>query len=360
MTGSLGYSSFLQERPISIREEIKKEIIFAFMSRENTLENLKTRIVNLTEDQFENLSLEIFHYQYQNNEIYHRYVNLLGKDIEKISQLTDIPFLPIEFFKRFEIKSGSWHSEAIFTSSSTGGVPSSHHVKDLSWYREIARFCFQYFFGSLEDWTFYALLPSYMERKGSSLVQMMHDFMLLSGQKETYFYLHEYDLFIEKLKQEKEKSVFVMGVSFALLDLADRFDSRLTGPIYFCETGGMKGKRKEILREELHEILTKNISQQPILSEYGMTELLSQAYAKEHGIFETPPTMQVFIRDSTDPFHFLENNRHGALNIIDLANIDSCSFIATDDIGMKLSKNQFKVLGRLDHAEQRGCNLMVY
>ena len=310
---------------------------------------------------FELEAMKIFRHQAANNKVYSRFIDLLGLDINQVDRIQKIPFLPIEFFKSHEILSSEDPVEQVFTSSGTTGMMQSRHlVTDLKVYEKSFTKGFELFYGSLEDFTVLALLPGYLERKGSSLIYMVNDFIKKSNSKYSGFYLNELealgDILIE-LDTRGEK-VLLIGVTYALLDLIEKRNFHLQNAI-IMETGGMKGKRKELVRSELHLLLSKGFGVTKIHSEYGMTELMSQAYSLGNGIFETPPWMKVLIRDTEDPFQELTVGRTGGINVIDLANINSCSFIATQDLGRKVSENKFEILGRFDHSDIRGCNLMV-
>jgi len=313
------------------------------------------------EREFEDLALQIFKYQFQNNEVYQLYIETLGLDITKISEIKDIPFLPIDFFKTHKVVSAIQIPEQIFTSSGTGGsLQSKHFVTDIKVYFQSFLKGFSHHYGEVSNYCILALLPSYLEREGSSLVFMVNELIKQSNHVESGFYINNQAELVEMLNSEnlKNKKVLLMGVSYALLDLVENFNVRHSNLIVM-ETGGMKGHRKELIREELHEILKKGFAIDSIHSEYGMTELLSQAYSSGKGIFTTPPWMKILIRDPNDPFHLLENGQSGGINVIDLANINSCSFIMTQDLGRMTNNNTFEVLGRFDSSDIRGCNLLV-
>ncbi len=310
---------------------------------------------------FETEALKIFKYQAKSNPVYRRFIELLGIDQNTVRTLNEIPFLPVEFFKSHEVLSNTEKVERVFTSSGTTGMIQSRHlVTDLKLYEESFTRGFEFFYGGIEKYTVLALLPGYLERKGSSLIYMADHFIRKSSSNHSGFYLNELDALSDLLTNldSKGEKVLLIGVTYALLDLIEsrKFDLKNT---VVMETGGMKGKRKELVRKELHEILCEGFGVNKIHSEYGMTELLSQAYSLGDGIFETPPWMKILIRDTEDPFRILENNRNGGINIVDLANVNSCSFIATQDLGHKISNNKFEILGRFDHSDIRGCNLMV-
>ena len=311
--------------------------------------------------QFEKVALKVFRFQYDNNTVYREFCDLVKQDKQSVKSLKQIPFLPIQFFKSHEVVSNSNKAETIFTSSATtGAVTSRHLVTDVSLYEQSYRQAFSQFYGNIEDYTVLALLPSYLERQGSSLIQMVEDLIQLSNNSDSGFYLNDYDALVKKLiEQEREnKNVLLIGVTFALLDLIEKQNFKLENTI-IMETGGMKGRRKEMIREELHEILTKGFGVKAIHSEYGMTELLSQAYSLGEGVFECPAWMQIHIRDTEDALTYIANGKTGGINVIDLANINSCSFIATQDLGKKYDNGSFEVLGRFDNSDIRGCNLMV-
>jgi phenylacetate-coenzyme A ligase PaaK-like adenylate-forming protein len=310
---------------------------------------------------FEALSLEIFNYQVRHNEVYGRFVANLGIDIQSIKELKNIPYLPIEFFKSQKIICGKSPAEAIFSSSGTSGmVRSQHLVKDLSIYRESYRKAFQLFYGDIKDYVILALLPSYQEREGSSLIYMVDDLIGLSNQEKSGYFLYDHQSLkktLEDLKKSKTPTILI-GVTYALLDFVE--SHRIEFPeLIVMETGGMKGKRKELLRAELHDILCAGFGVYSIHSEYGMTELLSQAYSKGNGIFYCPPWMKVTVRDTNDPLSLLGHNQTGGINITDFANIHSCSFLASQDLGKTYQDGSFEILGRFDNSDIRGCNLLV-
>jgi phenylacetate-coenzyme A ligase PaaK-like adenylate-forming protein len=307
------------------------------------------------------MALKVFRFQYENNLVYREFCDFLKTDVQKIKTIQQIPFLPIQFFKSHEVVSNSNPIQTIFTSSGTTGmVTSKHLVTDVSIYEESYRKAFSQFYGNIEDYVVLALLPSYLEREGSSLIHMVDDLIQLSKHPESGFYLHNYDELIEKIIQldQSGQNVILIGVTYALLDLIEKQSFQLENTI-IMETGGMKGKRKEMIREELHQELCNGFGVKSIHSEYGMTELLSQAYSLGDGIFECPSWMQISIRDTEDALSYIREGKTGGINVIDLANINSCSFIATQDLGKKYSNGSFEVVGRFDHSDIRGCNLMV-
>jgi phenylacetate-coenzyme A ligase PaaK-like adenylate-forming protein len=311
--------------------------------------------------QFEKIALKVFRFQYENNLVYKEFCDLLKTDVPKVKSLQQIPFLPIQFFKSHKVVSNSNVIQATFTSSGTTGTNTSKHlVTDTSIYEESYRNGFSQFYGNIEDYVVLALLPSYLEREGSSLIYMVQDLIQLSNHSDSGFYLHNHDELIQKLIEldQSAQNVILIGVTYALLDLIEKQQFQLRNTI-IMETGGMKGKRKEMIREELHNQLCKGFGVSMIHSEYGMTELLSQAYSLGNGVFECPSWMQVLVRDTEDALSYIPQGKTGGLNVIDLANINSCSFIATQDLGKKNPNNSFEVLGRFDNSDIRGCNLMV-
>jgi phenylacetate-coenzyme A ligase PaaK-like adenylate-forming protein len=311
--------------------------------------------------QFDKIALKVFRYQYENNLVYREFCDFLKTDVQKVKSIQQIPFLPIQFFKSHAIVSSTNPVQTTFTSSGTTGmITSKHLVTDVSIYEESYRKGFSQFYGNIEDYVILALLPSYLEREGSSLIHMVDDLIQLSKQVESGFYLHNYEALIAKLIQldQAGQNVILIGVTYALLDLIEKHSFQLENTI-IMETGGMKGKRKEMIREELHQQLCEGFGVNAIHSEYGMTELLSQAYSLGEGIFECPSWMQVLVRDTEDALSYVREGKTGGINVIDLANINSCSFIATQDLGKKYANGSFEVLGRFDHSDIRGCNLMV-
>jgi len=314
-----------------------------------------------TDAEFEALTLETFRYQYHENQIYREFCQHLNRPETSIKKVSQIPFLPISFFKTKKVVASSTESKIIFTSSgTTGNSTSSHFVQDLQLYQESYLTAFQYFYGKVSDYCILALLPSYLEREGSSLIYMVDDLIKKSSHPYSGFYLDDLDGLQKKLHQLDAQGIKVLliGVSFALLDLIEKYHFKLKNTIVM-ETGGMKGRRKEIVREELHQSLQQGFGVSQIHSEYGMTELLSQAYSKGSGVFKSPPWMKIMIRDTEDPLSFTKDKKTGGVNIIDLANINSCSFIATQDLGTVYKDGSFEILGRFDHSDIRGCNLIV-
>ena len=314
-----------------------------------------------SQKQFEKIALKVFRFQYENNKVYREFCELLQIEKGKVKSLQQIPFLPIQFFKSHDILSSTDTVKETFTSSATTGIITSKHlITDLTLYEDSYRNAFSEFYGAIENYAVLALLPSYLERTGSSLIYMVKDLIALSNNQDSGFYLNNYDELIAKLIEldSSGQNVLLIGVTYALLDLIEQQNFQLKNTI-IMETGGMKGKRKEIIREELHELLCNGFGVSSIHSEYGMTELLSQAYSLGEGIFECPNWMTVLIRDTEDALSYVEIGKTGGINVIDLANINSCSFIATQDLGKKYPNNSFEVLGRFDNSDIRGCNLMV-
>ncbi|MBF8148813.1 acyl transferase [Winogradskyella sp. F6397] len=307
------------------------------------------------------LALDIFKFQFKNNKVYRSFCDLINKHPADVKQVTDIPFLPIQFFKSHTVLSTSLDIQKTFSSSgTTGNNTSKHFVSDLNLYEESYLNAFKHFYGNIEDYVVLALLPSYLERDGSSLIYMVNDLIEKSNQTESGFYLNNLDELVNTLKslEAKKQKTLLIGVSFALLDLVEAHQLQLKHTI-IMETGGMKGRRKEIIRQELHQILKTGFGVNQIHSEYGMTELLSQAYSKGNGVFECPPWMKILTRDTEDALTIQPLHKTGGINVIDLANINSCSFIATQDLGKVYNNGQFEVIGRFDNSDIRGCNLMA-
>lgn len=319
-------------------------------------------IFNIKNDaDFKDLVLKVFKYQFENNKVYRSFCDLIYKHPSDVKHIEDIPFMPIQFFKTHSVLSSKNPIQTTFTSSGTSGSQTSKHlVTDLAMYENSFTKAFQHFYGNPEDYTILALLPSYLEREGSSLIYMVEHLIKLSKFNESGFYLNntiELKHTLESLESQGRKTLLI-GVSFALLDLVERFQFNLKNTIVM-ETGGMKGRRKELVRSELHEQLQKGFGVKHIHSEYGMTELLSQAYSKGNGIFSAPKWMRVLARDTDDALTVLPSGKTGGINVIDLANINSCSFIATQDLGKVYNDGRFEVIGRFDNSDIRGCNLMV-
>jgi hypothetical protein len=317
---------------------------------------------SLSPADFEQVALDVFHYQWKHNALYRNYGELLGVQPREVRSLQRVPFLPISFFKNHRVASGDFNEEVIFESSgTTGSSVSRHFIKDLNIYRQSFRQAFTLFYGDPRSYCILGLLPSYLERGHSSLVYMVDHLIRESGHPLSGFYLYDHEKLSRTLVQLEASGqrTLLIGVTFALLDFAAKFPLPLQHTIVM-ETGGMKGRREELTRGKVHDILQKAFQCEKIHSEYGMTELLSQAYSTHNGLFQCPPWMRILIRDEDDPFtlHSRENAR-GGINVIDLANIHSCSFIATEDVGRLYSDGHFEVLGRMDSSELRGCSLMA-
>lgn len=325
------------------------------------------KIFSVNEAGFEALALEVFRFQYANNQVYRQYVQALQVDPRQVKRVVEIPFLPIRFFKSHPVTAGEFTPELVFESSgTTGSINSKHLVKEAAVYETSFNRAFRRFYGAVEDWCVIGLLPAYLERQGSSLVYMVDRLIQSSNHPDSGFYLYDFEKLqgvLQRLEKEQQK-VLLIGVTFALLDFAAQYPTPLNHTV-MMETGGMKGRREELIRPQVHELLQQAFGPQAIHAEYGMTELLSQAYSKGEGLFSCPPWMQVLIREEEDPLsvhvagHAVKKPLSGAINIIDLANVYSCSFIATDDAGQLYADGQFRVMGRLDNSDIRGCSLMV-
>jgi len=324
------------------------------------IEDLKPFWKIKTEKEFDELTWQTFNFQYKFNKIYNSFCKLIDITPKKISKINEIPFLPISLFKSKKIISSKKHFyDKIFKSSmTTGNKPSIHYVKKLNDYKKSYRNCFSLFYGPPKNYAILALLPSYQEE--SSLIYMANDLIKISKKNESGFYLDELEKLYKSLikLEQKGQKIILLGVSHALLGFSEKYDFELKNTI-IMETGGMKGKKKELTKEELHEKLAKNFKAEKIHSEYGMTELLSQAYSSGNGRYKTPPWMKIYIRENEDPLKKLDFNQTGGINIIDLANRNSCSFIETEDMGKQNLDGSFEILGRIDNSEIRGCNLMV-
>ena len=310
---------------------------------------------------FKTCALQVFRHQFKNNTVYRSFCDLLYIHSSDVKKVEEIPFLPIQFFKSHAVLSSTQAVKETFTSSgTTGSSVSKHMVTDLSWYTKSYTKGFDHFYGPIEDYTVLGLLPNYLERDGSSLIYMVDDFIKKSNKPASGFYLNNLTELSKTLiaLDKKGEKVLLIGVTFALLDLIERQQFKLHNTI-IMETGGMKGRRKEIIRNELHEILCAGFGVSKIYSEYGMTELLSQGYSSGDGVFYCPPWMKILARDTEDALTMVGTNKTGGLNVIDLANYNSCSFIATQDLGKVDNNCSFEVLGRFDHSDIRGCNLMV-
>jgi len=324
---------------------------------------MHSEIVNNIFDEtqsFAEKAKQVFQFQYAYNKIYRSWNDILHTDIAHVSTLCDIPFLPISFFKTHKVVCGEFKPQTIFESSGTAQSAISRHlVKDVALYKKSFLKAFELFYGDAKEWCIIGLLPSYLERKNSSLVMMIDELIRQSNDKRSGFYLYEFNKMKDVLTQleAQDQKTLLIGVTFALLDFARQYPIQLQHTTVM-ETGGMKGRRKEMTREEIHSILFDNLGIRHVHSEYGMTELLSQAYSKGEGRFYCPPWMKVLVRDEEDPLLIKEYGK-GILNIIDLANIYSCSFIATDDVGTVHKDGSFEVHGRMDNSDIRGCSLMA-
>jgi len=320
---------------------------------------LQHKIFEIKSDkEFNDISIQIFRHQYKNNNVYRDFVDYLNIKTSQVKHYKNIPFLPIEFFKTHKIYSSDSELQIEFKSSGTAGQNrSSHFIADLKIYEKSFKECFKLFYGNPEDIRILALLPSYLEQGNSSLIYMVEHLIKKSRVKESGFYLDASERLLNIINN-KEGPTLLLGVTYALLDLAEKTGVN-NSKLMVMETGGMKGRRKEMTREELHSILKYKLHVDTIHSEYGMTELLSQAYSKGNGLFKTPPWMKILIRDTNDPLSLVPDEKTGGINVIDLANLHSCSFIATQDLGKIKSNGFFEVLGRFDVSDIRGCNLMV-
>jgi phenylacetate-coenzyme A ligase PaaK-like adenylate-forming protein len=323
---------------------------------------MQNNIFNIqTQEEFKEVALNVFKHQFKNNKVYRSFCDLLYVHPSSINQVEEIPFLPIQFFKSRKILSSLEEVQETFTSSgTTGSITSKHFVTDINLYKESYLNGFSHFYGNIEDYVVLALLPNYLEREGSSLVFMVDDLIQKSKNSESGFYLNNIEELAKKLTEldKKGQKVLLIGVSFALLDLIETAQFNLKNTI-IMETGGMKGRRKELVREELHQIFENGFGVSEIHSEYGMTELLSQGYSNGNGVFKTPPWMKILTRDTEDALTIQQIGKTGGINVIDLANYNSCSFIATQDLGKVHKNGTFEVIGRFDNSDIRGCNLMV-
>ena len=322
------------------------------------LKSFQNSLSKISESSFDNHAIELFRYQAIYNSIYKEYLNSLSIDPVNIKEVSQIPFLPIEFFKSHTIKTNEWETQIVFESSGTTQIISSkHHIQDVEFYHLHAKHLFENSFGPLINKTIIALLPSYLERQGSSLVSMVDSFIHTSRSAKSGFYLYNMDELVDLLSNSQDDDVYLFGVTFALLDLATQYNLKLDH-VTIIETGGMKGRKEEIIKEELYDLLRQKLGVQNIYSEYGMTELLSQAYGK-NGKFSNPNSMKVIIRDINDPYAILARGKTGGINIIDLANVHSCAFIETKDLGRLNADGTFEVIGRFDNSDLRGCNLLI-
>ena len=317
-------------------------------------------IFNVDYQNFDQIALEVFKFQYKNNTVYKSYCDLLKKTPSNVENISRIPFLPISFFKSHSVICTKKYDKVFYSSGTTNDNISKHYVSDINIYEKSFLKNFMNNYGDPKEYVILGLLPNYMENENSSLIYMVNNLIELSKSNDSSFFLKEYDPIIEKMKSlsRKNKTIILIGVSYALLDLTKNKNLNLENTI-IIETGGMKGRRREMIKKELHETLKKRTGLKKIHSEYGMTELLSQAYSKSDGIFSCPKWMKIFIRDINDPNFLYSSNKSGGINIIDLANVNSCSFIATEDMGSLHKNGGFEIIGRIDHSDTRGCNLLV-
>jgi len=318
------------------------------------------KIFSVDYKNFQEITFDIFQFQYKNNPVYKSYCDLLKKTPANIKEISAIPFLPISFFKSHMVICAKKYDKVFHSSGTTNENLSKHYVSDINIYEKSFLKNFIDNYGDPKGYVILGLLPNYMENKNSSLIYMVNKLIELSKSNDSGFFLNEYNFIIEKIKSlsKENKKIILFGVSYALLDLTENRNLNLENTIIF-ETGGMKGRRREMIKKELHETLKQRTGLKKIHSEYGMTELLSQAYSKGDGIFSCPNWMRVFIRDVNDPNFLFSNNKSGGINIIDLANVNSCSFIATEDMGSIHKNGSFEIMGRIDHSDTRGCNLLV-
>ncbi len=325
----------------------------------NIFKSFTDALYSVNDGNFEDIALRLFTYQAIHNPIYNQYLKNLKVDVGQVKSLNQIPFLPIQFFKSHAVKTGEWNAVAEFTSSGTTGSVSRHSVYDMNFYVKTSLEIFTRTYGPVSDYHILALLPSYLERSGSSLIAMIDHFIKASQSPYSGFYLYNHSDLKDTIQnlQGGDRKILLWGVSFALLDFADSYRINLQNAVVM-ETGGMKGRRKELIREELHDYLKDRLGATQIHSEYGMTELMSQAYSQGGGYYKSPPWMKVLIRELNDPFQTV-SERAGIVNVVDLANFHSCAFIETQDLGRMNPLGEFEVLGRMDNSDIRGCNLLV-
>jgi phenylacetate-coenzyme A ligase PaaK-like adenylate-forming protein len=335
------------------------------VSQNNSYNSLKDKILSVSHSNEEDLNktaMEVFYYQYQNNELYRRFCDYLKRSPFNVNEIESIPFMPVSFFKNHKVITGNNPAGTVFKSSGTTGMQrSNHYVTDMELYVEIFRKGFAKFYGSIKEYAVFALLPSYLEQGNSSLAFMVDRLIKDSGNDFSGFYLNAGNKLVTNMKTAAGKGykVLLLGVTYALLDMAENHREIPIDNLTVMETGGMKGRRREMVRSEVHNVLKRSFGVESIHSEYGMTELMSQAYSQGDGIFTPSDTMKIMIRDTNDPLGYMPEGRPGGINIIDLGNINSCSFIATQDLGKILPQGGFEVLGRFDNSDLRGCNLMV-
>lgn len=324
-----------------------------------TIDQFRQTLFQTTTASFEEKALWLFRYQAKFNPIYKKFVSYLNINPEEVTSISTIPFLPIALFKNHELKTHDWKEESIFTSSGTTGINTSKHfIKDLDFYFENTDRIFTQAYSHPSEYVVLALLPSYLERSGSGLISMVNHFINLSNSPESGFYLYNHQELAGKLTSLRGQKVMLFGVTFALLDFVENHSIDFPDLLVF-ETGGMKGRKEELTRNEVHQVLKKGFDVAQIQSEYGMTELQSQAYSKANGLFETPSWMNVLIRETDDPLTLSRLEKTGGINVIDLANCDTCAFIATEDLGKLYANGSFEILGRIDHSDARGCSLLV-
>lgn len=319
-----------------------------------------TELSTISAADFTPRALEVFRFQYEQNPLYGDFVRALGVRPGSVGRIEEIPFLPVSFFKTHEVRTGEFVPEVVYQSSGTTGMVTSRHlVRDMGLYRQSFRTGFEHFYGSVRDWCIIGLLPAYLERSNSSLVYMVNELIDASGHPNSGFYLYEYDALyalLQRLEAAGQKTLLI-GVTFALLDFAERYTLSLEHTVVM-ETGGMKGRRREITREELHGFLGERLGVKVVHAEYGMTELLSQGYSAGGGVFRCPEWMKVLVRSEDDPLE-VRDRGEGLINVVDLANIWSCAFLSTEDIGVVREDGGFMVAGRVDHSDIRGCSLLV-
>ena len=324
------------------------------------MKEIVNNIFSVSPGTFTDVAIKVFRFQYANNLGYQQWVKALGVSVNSVNSLTDIPFLPVSFFKTNRVVTGDFEPAVTFSSSgTTGSINSFHYVKDDAIYTESFTKGFQQFYGNPQEWCIIGLLPSYLERQGSSLITMVDELIRLTHHPHSGFYLNEFDKLSHVLQQLEatQQKTLLIGVTFALLDFAEKHHLSLKHTTVM-ETGGMKGRRREMIREEVHDLLQKQLQVSSVHSEYGMTEMLSQGYSFGDGIFKGVPWMKILVRDEDDPLLVMESGK-GLMNVIDLANVYSCSFIATDDVGSVLPDGSFEVMGRRDNSDIRGCSLLV-
>ncbi len=308
---------------------------------------------------FDSMVRDIFNYQYHQNDIYNKYCNAIGCHWSENMPLVEIPFLPIQFFKTHAVKTGEWKEETVFKSSGTSGqLRSRHLVYNKKYYHDQAMRSFESFYGPIKDMIILGLLPSYIENGDSSLVSMIESFIVKSQHPTSGFYLNEFEELHAVIENNKGQTIALFGVTYALLDILDQHSFTRNKNLLIFETGGMKGRRKELVKSDLYSLLKSGFGVKTIYSEYGMTELLSQAYTVKEQVFTPSMSMKILVREINDPFDYVKNGKQGLLNVIDLMNYMTCSFIATDDVGTLCANGDFQILGRMDHSEIRGCNLL--